>query len=126
MKLFSLALLAFATVAVAVPAPQAIPSPDAHQFTNVMWDPNSSATGGLPPLSDFWPYSITITESFVAEKLVVTCDFENVQGTHKFDFGSNARVMKVKVTDLWLEMQYDYNKHCKRDAISLESKKVLT
>jgi hypothetical protein len=127
MKLFSLALLAAVTLSVAVPAPQAIPSPDARHFTNVTsWDPNSATTGDSPSPFDFWTYSVTITESFAREKLVVTCDFRNAQGSHKFDFGSNAGVMMVKVTDLWLYMQYDYNKHCKLNTVSLEAVKVLT
>jgi hypothetical protein len=126
MKLFPLALLAFATVAVAIPAPQAIPSPDARQSTNVTWDPTPGATGDLPPLSDFWPYSVTITESFDVDKLVVMCDFQNAQDTTRMDLGSKEGGIYVqvthwvKVTDLWLEIQYNFDNHCKRDTVSLK------
>lgn len=118
MKLFALALLAAVALAVAVPAPQVetttsiVSSPDTRQFSKITLEPSQAATGDSPSPSEFWTYSVTITESYDLDQLVVTCDFQNALGRAKLDFVDSAHILTVKVNDEYLWMQYDYNKHC--------------
>jgi hypothetical protein len=121
MKLPSLLLLAVAALAAAAPTPAedtaiqseaATPPADALVF-DFSVDPNLPALGNLgDPQPGFWDYNLTIMESYVGGELQATGAFACRGGSATFSFDKKQQnYMWAKVTDKYLQIFYDYNKH---------------